>query len=98
MAGKSSQKRSATADDGPGPSSRTKSTKKTRFVSPSQDPANFEEQVEDSLENPSAARKGRVKTEGYDSDSSDDGEGVVFSRRKGADGKDDGDEDMFAIA
>ncbi|KAH9981204.1 hypothetical protein BGW80DRAFT_1434407 [Lactifluus volemus] len=41
---------------------------------------------------------GRIKTEGYESDSSDDGEGVVFSRRAAADGAANGDEDddMFA--
>jgi len=73
-------------------------TKKTRFVEPADDTANFAEEVDAALENPSATRKGRVKTEGYDSDSSDDGEGVVLSRRAGADGsaKDDDDDDMFA--
>ncbi|KAH9180645.1 hypothetical protein EDB89DRAFT_2062328 [Lactarius sanguifluus] len=73
-------------------------TKKTRFVEPADDSANFAEEVDAALENPSAARKGRVKTDGYDSDSSDDGEGVVLSRRAGGDGtaKDDDDEDMFA--
>ncbi|KAH9050681.1 hypothetical protein EDB84DRAFT_1407704 [Lactarius hengduanensis] len=73
-------------------------TKKTRFVEPADDLANFAEEVDAALENPSATRKGRVKTDGYDSDSSDDGEGVVLSRRAGADGtaKDDDDEDMFA--
>ncbi|KAJ7063394.1 hypothetical protein C8F01DRAFT_1132862 [Mycena amicta] len=65
--------------------------KKTRFVDPSEDPANFSEQVESALEQPT--RKGRVKNEGYDSDSSDDGEGVVLSRRKE---DDDEDDDMFA--
>jgi CD2 antigen cytoplasmic tail-binding protein 2 len=72
-------------------------TKKTRFLEPADDEANFAKEVDDALENPSATRKGRVKTEGYDSDSSDDGEGVVLSRRAG--GKDaaiDEDEDMFA--
>ena len=77
--------------------------KKARFVEPSEDPQEFEEQVNSALETPSAKRKGRVKREGYDSDSSDDGEGVVFSRRKGkgknADGgdADDDDDDMFAM-
>jgi len=97
MATSSSHKRHIHSDDTPGPSSFSHTKKKTRFVSPSQDPANFEAQVEDALENPSAARKGRVKTEGYDSDSSDDGEGVVLSRRKGEGaGDDDDDVDMFA--
>jgi CD2 antigen cytoplasmic tail-binding protein 2 len=67
--------------------------KKTRLVDPSEDPARFEEDVESALENPSAKRKGRVKEEGYESDSTDDGEGVVFSRRKRVEDEDD---DMFA--
>lgn len=72
-------------------------TKKTRFLEPADDEANFAKEVDDALENPSATRKGRVKTEGYDSDSSDDGEGVVLSRRAGGkDAANDEDEDMFA--
>lgn len=72
--------------------------KKTRIVEPEDDPVNFAEEVDAQLENPSAQRKGRVKTEGYDSDSSDDGEGVVLSRKPGADGAAaDEDEDMFAM-
>jgi CD2 antigen cytoplasmic tail-binding protein 2 len=72
-------------------------TKKTRFLEPADDDANFANEVDAALENPSATRKGRVKTDGYESDSSDDGEGVVFSRRPGADGAaNDEDEDMFA--
>ncbi|KAH8833686.1 hypothetical protein DL96DRAFT_1676062 [Flagelloscypha sp. PMI_526] len=81
-------KRSATAANIDGPSS-----KKTRFVDPADDPADFEEQVDANLEARGGRRK-RVRNEGYDSDSSDDGEGVVDSRKKG--GKDDDDEDMFA--
>ncbi|KAI0780937.1 hypothetical protein BD413DRAFT_675472 [Trametes elegans] len=74
------------------------SRKKTRFVEPSEDPANFAEEVDAQLENPSARRKGRVNTEGYESDSSDDGEGVVNSRKPGAAGAaEDEDDDMFAI-
>lgn len=69
--------------------------KKTRFVDPEDDPTNFAEEVDSQLEDPSARRRGRVKTEGYDSDSSDDGEGVVLSRRKDAEGEED---DMFAMA
>ncbi|KAI0636973.1 hypothetical protein C8Q77DRAFT_1207115 [Trametes polyzona] len=72
------------------------SRKKTRFVEPSEDPANFAEEVDAQLENPSARRKGRVNTEGYDSDSSDDGEGVVNSRKPGAAAEEEED-DMFAI-
>ena len=72
-------------------------TKKTRFLEPADDEADFAKEVDDALENPSATRKGRVKTEGYDSDSSDDGEGVVRSRRAGGDDAPiDEDEDMFA--
>ena len=87
---------SSTEPSGSGPPP----TKKTRFLEPADDSANFAEEVDAALENPSATRKGRVKTEGYDSDSSDDGEGVVRSRRAGADGTtakaDDDDDDMFA--
>ena len=72
-------------------------TKKTRFLDPADDHANFASEVDAALENPSATRKGRVKTDGYESDSSDDGEGVVFSRRPGADGAANvDDDDMFA--
>lgn len=51
--------------------------------------------IDDNLE--TRARRGRVKVEGYESDSTDEGESVVRSRRGGADGGDD-DDDMFAIA
>lgn len=63
-------------------------------MDPADDPAHFEEEVEANLEDASLARKGRVKTDGYDSDSSDDGEGVVRSRKTE---KEDDDEDMFAM-
>ncbi|KAF4576772.1 CD2 antigen cytoplasmic tail-binding protein 2/Lin1 [Pleurotus pulmonarius] len=90
------QKRAAGGSAGPSASQSSHAAKKTRFVEPLDDPVNFAEEVDSALENPSARRKGRVKQEGYDSDSSDDGEGVVFSRKK--DGQDaDEDEDMFAI-
>ncbi|KAH6918493.1 hypothetical protein BKA70DRAFT_18402 [Coprinopsis sp. MPI-PUGE-AT-0042] len=74
------------------------SSKKTRIVEPEDDPANFAEQVDAALEGPS--RRGKVKNEGYESDSTDDEEGVVYSRRKGKDKEDgeDDDEDMFAMA
>jgi len=49
--------------------------------------------IDDNLE--TRPRRGRVKVEGYESDSTDEGESVVRSRRNGADGADD---DMFAIA
>lgn len=87
------QKRAA-GPSGEGSSQHT--SKKTRFVEPQDDPVNFAEEVDAQLENPSAHRKGRVKTEGYDSDSSDDGEGVVLSRKARAEDKDE-DEDMFAV-
>lgn len=68
--------------------------KKTRFVEPDDDPANFAESVDSQLED--GARRGRrFVTEGYDSDSTDDGEGVVLSRRAGD--AEDEDEDMFAV-
>ncbi|KLO08953.1 hypothetical protein SCHPADRAFT_834634 [Schizopora paradoxa] len=77
--------------------SRKHTQKKTRFVSPEDDPVKFSENVEEALEDhPSTTKRGRVKTEGYDSDSTDDGEGVVPSRRPGEGGADDDDEDMFA--
>lgn len=71
--------------------------KKTRFVEPEDDPVNFAEEVDAQLEDPRARRKGRVKTEGYESDSSDEGESVVLSRRKdAAKAAEDDDDDMFA--
>ncbi|KAF9013903.1 hypothetical protein BDQ17DRAFT_1341703 [Cyathus striatus] len=94
MSARSSLKRSAASGESSS-SSKVHTSKKTRFVDPSEDPVKFEEQVEESLEKPS--RKGKVKTEGYQSDSSDDGKGVVFSRKKDADADDD-DDDMFAAA
>ena len=66
-------------------------TKKTRIIDPEDDPINFAEQVDSALEQPS--RRGKVKNEGYESDSSDDGEGVVNSRKKHGPDEDD---DMFA--
>lgn len=74
------------------------STKRTRFTDPSDaatngDEQSFAEQVDENLETVSS-RKG-VKNEGYDSDSSDDGEGVVESRKKKTAEEDD-DDDMFA--
>ena len=74
-------------------------SKKTRFLDPDEDPANFSEQVESNLEdNPRTRRKGRVRTEGYESDSSDDGEGVVNSRKPANDAEDEEGDDMFASA
>ncbi|KAF4614524.1 hypothetical protein D9613_003126 [Agrocybe pediades] len=89
------KKRSASVTQNAEPSSAKHQNKKTRFVDPSEDPTNFAEQVDSALEGPS--RRGKVKTEGYDSDSTDDGEGVVPSRKKGGGDGDDEDEiDMFA--
>jgi CD2 antigen cytoplasmic tail-binding protein 2 len=90
MASRGGKKRAATQSTEPSTSTNHQS-KKTRFVEPSEDPATFAEHVDSALEGPS--RKGKVKTEGYDSDSTDDGEGVVSSRKKG---EDDELEDMFA--
>ena len=95
MQPRKAQKRSATfGTDTSTPQSSSHAPKKTRFVEPDEDPANFAEEVDSALENPAAKRKGRVKNEGYESDSSDDGEGVVLSRRKDAEDEDD----MFAMA
>lgn len=69
-------------------------TKKTRFVDPADDPTSFEEQVESSLEQ--STRRGKFKTDGYDSDSTDDGEGVVSSRKRGPVDKTGDLDDMFA--
>ncbi|KAJ7581265.1 hypothetical protein C8J56DRAFT_959521 [Mycena floridula] len=91
MPPRSSQKRAATGSQGE--STPNLSTKKTRFLDPSEDPTNFAEEVDSALEQ--TTRKGRVKdAAGYDSDSSDDGEGVVLSRRKE---EKDEDDDMFAM-
>ncbi|KAJ4487859.1 hypothetical protein J3R30DRAFT_3280897 [Lentinula aciculospora] len=90
-------KRRPTDVDEPSSSSqRVPPSKKTRTLDPGEDSATFAEEVDSALENPSAHRKGRVKNEGYDSDSSDDGEGVVLSRKKEA--ENDEDDDMFAVA
>ena len=81
----------------PAPESLPSSSKKTRFLDPDEDPANFSEQVESNLEdNPRTKRKGRVRIEGYESDSSDDGEGVVNSRKPPNDAEGSENEDMFA--
>jgi CD2 antigen cytoplasmic tail-binding protein 2 len=88
------QKRNATSNGEASSSKGPHPSKKTRIVEPSEDPANFAEQVDSALEDPLAKRKGKVRNEGYESDSSDDGEGVVMSRRKAE--HDEGD-DMFAM-
>ena len=79
-AARPARKRAATSsEDVPGASKKPQ--KKTRIVEPEDDPVNFAEEVDANLE--TRQRRGRVKTEGYESDSSDDGEGVVPSRRPG---------------
>ena len=95
MPPRTSQKR--TAGSNAEASASKHASKKTRFVEPSEDPVNFAEQVDSALETPSASRKGRVKTEGYESDSSDDGEGVVPSRRPNGTDEVNPDDDMFAL-
>lgn len=97
MPPRTGQKRAAGSTGEPSSPSKLQkhASKKTRFVDPTEDPTKFAEDVDDALEDPLAKRKGRVKTEGYDSDSSDDGEGVVLSRRKG-EGEEE-EEDMFAM-
>ncbi|KAF8163377.1 hypothetical protein B0H34DRAFT_695262 [Crassisporium funariophilum] len=93
MASRAGQKRTA-AQHAESSTSVNHKSKKTRFVEPAEDPTKFAEQVDSALEQPS--RKGKVKNEGYDSDSSDDGEGVVRSRKKAE--ADDEEDDMFAAA
>jgi len=82
------------------PSIPIHAAKKTRFADPDEDPANFAEQVDKALEGPT--RKRALKTEGYDSDSSDDSDEAVYSRRKDDDEKEGDlggeDDDMFAAA
>ncbi|KAG6917951.1 hypothetical protein DXG01_017135 [Tephrocybe rancida] len=77
------------------PQASSSSSKKTRFVDPADDPTRFADDVDSALENTSR-RRNRVRNEGYDSDSSDDGEGVVDSR-KNKPSADDEDDDMFAL-
>ncbi|KAG8765995.1 hypothetical protein FRC12_007148 [Ceratobasidium sp. 428] len=85
-------KRAVSAGAGPSTSKRTRFTDPTDPVT-NGDEQSFAEQIDENLENVSS-RKG-VKNEGYESDSSDDGEGVVESRKKKAT-EDDDDDDMFA--
>jgi CD2 antigen cytoplasmic tail-binding protein 2 len=96
MQARTAHKRSATSRESF--SQQPPKPKKLRFVDPSDDPLNFAEEVDNALENPSAKRKGRVRNEGYESDSSDDGEGVVYSRRKDdAEEAGGNDDDMFSM-
>ncbi|KAG6330053.1 hypothetical protein ID866_9036 [Astraeus odoratus] len=99
MQARKAQKRSATSSAvEPSTSSASHVPKKTRFVEPTEDPINFAEEVDAALETPSVKRKGRIRTDGYESDSTDDGEGVVYSRRKDKNGYGEDDDDMFAVA
>lgn len=99
MPPRTGQKRAAASNAEPSSSrSNNHAPKKTRFVEPSDDPLRFAEEVDSALETPSTNRKGRVRNEGYDSDSSDDGEGVVLSRKKDGAEEDDENDDMFAVA
>ncbi|KAG6898350.1 hypothetical protein C0992_009025 [Termitomyces sp. T32_za158] len=74
------------------PSTTTSAPKKTRFLDPADDDPD-----DDALENTSH-RRNRVRTDGYDSDSSDDGEGVVPSRKRGSAADNEDDVDMFSLA
>ncbi|KAJ2913433.1 hypothetical protein MD484_g6971, partial [Candolleomyces efflorescens] len=95
MASRAGQKRSAASNNAEASTSSGHASKKTRFVEPDEDPANFAEQVDSALE--TRSRRGKVRSEGYESDSSDDGEGVVNSRKKGKEEEEEED-DMFAMA
>ncbi|KAG8992216.1 hypothetical protein FRB94_014665 [Tulasnella sp. JGI-2019a] len=90
-----------TASSGGGPSSKkarfTEDAPQTRKIptqpSAPDDGEGFADETLDDLEAPGNARRGKIKTEGYDSDSSDDGEGVVESRKKALRKKKKGDVD-----
>ncbi|KAG8948896.1 hypothetical protein FRC04_009235 [Tulasnella sp. 424] len=106
MPPKSAQKRQGLPDAGPStkkarfnenPVKTTSRVPTTDFIEDAEDGLEgdaFSNKVLEELE-PSGhgKRKGRVKTDGYDTDSSDDGEGVVESRKKARRKKDDEDED-----
>ena len=68
--------------------------KRARFAEDEDDASILVNDIDDNLE--TRVRRGRVRVEGYESDSTDEGEGVVPSRRGGAGGADD--DDMFAAA
>lgn len=75
-----------------------KPTKRARFAAgpapvEDDDSGRFEAEVDAGLDDDLGGKRGkRVKVDGYESDSTDDGEGVVYSRRK----EEDEDDDMFA--
>lgn len=82
-----------------GPSG-SKKTSQTQFgAGDSDEDTGFSNEVEANLDmgEKSRMRKGGIKVDGYDSDSTDDGEGVVLSRRKDKGDGEDEDEDMFAV-
>lgn len=85
----------------PGPSGSSSNTKRTRFASPSEAATNGVDAdllEEDLPEGGGKESKKRAKEDagGYNSDSSDDGEGVVPNRAKKDEA--DEDEDMFALS
>ncbi|KIO20563.1 hypothetical protein M407DRAFT_81465 [Tulasnella calospora MUT 4182] len=107
MPPKSAQKRQGPSDAGPStkkarfdenPIKKTTQIPTTEFIEDNSEEGltgdAFSNKILEELE-PSGQkkRKGRVKTEGYDTDSSDDGEGVVESRKKARRKKGDDDED-----
>ena len=70
-----------------------------RFIDPDGNPTNFSEGVGSNLEdNPRTCCKGRVRTEGHESDSSVDCEGFVSSRKPVNDGKDGGGNMFTCVA
>jgi CD2 antigen cytoplasmic tail-binding protein 2 len=78
--------------------STAKPSKRARFAAgpapvEDDDASRFEAEVDAALDEDIGGKRGkRVKVDGYESDSTDDGEGVVYSRRKDQ----DEDDDMFA--
>lgn len=77
--------------------SAAKPSKRARFAAgpalvEDEDASRFEAEVDAALDEDIGKRGKRVNVDGYESDSTDDGEGVVYSRRKDQ----DEDDDMFA--
>jgi CD2 antigen cytoplasmic tail-binding protein 2 len=80
------------ADSAPKPSKRARFAAGPAPVE-DEDASRFEAEVDAALDEDIGGKRGkRVKVDGYASDSTDDGEGVVYSRRKG----EEEDDDMFA--
>lgn len=104
--------RMSSTSDGPNANATAGPSKRTRFASPNNAGftengdndraamAQFEEQVDASLEDglTTRSRRTQVKVDGYESDSTDDGEGVVESRKKGNKEGEDGDDDLDMFA